>query len=187
MHVLLCVEADAVTPRDGAGGADDAGADDVGAGRGGAARAAALAAAWRGAAPRCTVEPLVLPAAAPGPSHRPDGGTVPVGVFVPVTSLGLANVSERVPAATALLRERVAEADLVVVHVPVLDGETLHGGPVAAAAEAAAPHAVPVVLLAGRCEVSRREWSGAGLSGVHEVVGEEAVARVARTWAPGWA
>ncbi|MCK0118341.1 hypothetical protein MWU57_15000 [Isoptericola sp. S6320L] len=152
--------------------------------------AAALAAAWSAAAPRCAVEPLVLPAAEPPPPARPGDGPAPVGVFVPTTALGLSSVGPPpVAPEVALLGERMGGADLVVVHVRVLDGAALHSGPAAAAARAAAPHAVPVVVLAGRSEVSRRELAAAGVVGVHEV-GEPwdaaSVGRAARTWAPSW-
>jgi hypothetical protein len=73
-----------------------------------------------------------------------------------------------------------------VAYVTRLDGETLHRGVVVEAAAAAAPHAVPVVVVTERSEVSRREWSTAGLSGVHEAADGD-IARVARTWTPGWA
>lgn len=85
----------------------------------------------------------------------------------------------------ALLAEAAARADVVVVYVTRLDGGELHRGVVVEAAAAAAPHAVPVVVVTERSEVSRREWSTAGLSGVHETTGGD-VARVARTWTPGW-
>ncbi|MDO8145221.1 MULTISPECIES: hypothetical protein [unclassified Isoptericola] len=149
-----------------------------------------LAAAWTEAAPRCVVEPMVLP---PGPvaATAPPGEAPAPGVFVPTTSLGLTSVTPPPPPPEVrLLQERVAHADLVVVHTPVLDGSALRAGPVHRAAEAAAPYAVPVVVLAGRDETTRRELSGAGVAGAHEI-GEppsgEAVGRVARTWAPAWA
>lgn len=178
MHVLLCVEDDAdarpVAPDDGAT-------------PGARERAAALAAAWRGGAPRCTVTSLVLPA--PPRTHgEPGGAPATAGVFVPVSSLGLTRVGEQVSPATARLQEQVAGADLAVVAVAVLDGDTLHDGAVAAVSGAAAGAVVPVVVLAERSEVTRREWSGAGVSGVHEVGRDpDSVARVARTWVPGWA
>jgi hypothetical protein len=89
---------------------------------------------------------------------------------------------------------RLAAADLVVVHLLRLDARALHGPPLADVVAAAAPLAVPVVVLAGRSEAARREWSAAGLSGVHEVgsAGDdptaltEQVARAAGTWAPRW-
>ncbi|MEU2198853.1 hypothetical protein [Isoptericola sp. NPDC019482] len=141
--------------------------------------ARALATAWREAAPSCDVTTVVLPEPAPP-------GEAPAGVFVPLAALGLATVAgpEEGPLAAP-----VAASDLVVVHVPALDGTTLREGHVPAAVAAAAPHAVPVVVLAGRSEVSRREWSGAGVSGVHETGADvlAATGRVARTWAPSWA
>ncbi|WP_418276640.1 hypothetical protein ACNHYB_01645 [Isoptericola jiangsuensis] len=174
-----------------------------------------LAAAWGGAAPRCVVETLACPAPAPssgapsaGPSSEPssdqssdqsseaDGppalpaADVRPGVFVPTTALGLRSVGAPTPPAhVALLHERAAAADVVVVHTRVLDAAALHDGPVAEAARAAAPHGVPVVVLAGADRTSRRELAAAGVSGTH-VVGDpwEAglVARAARTWVPSW-
>ncbi|MFD6135122.1 hypothetical protein [Isoptericola sp. NPDC060257] len=156
--------------------------------------APALATAWREAAPSCDVTTVVLPATlSDNPSDKPSDAAPPgearpalAGVFVPLGALGLSSVAgpEEGP-----LAGPAAEADLVVVHVPVLDGTTLREGRVPAAVAAAAPHAVPVVVLAGRSEVSRREWSGAGVSGVHETGPDAATAtaRVARTWAPSWA
>jgi hypothetical protein len=111
-------------------------------------------------------------------------------VFVPTTALGLASVTPPpLPPEAARLRELAARADLVVVHTGVLDAGTLRSGPVAEATSAAAPYAVPVVVLAGRNEAVRREWSAGGVSGVHEVGDDvaETVPRVARTWAPSWA
>ncbi|MFD6177116.1 MULTISPECIES: glycerate kinase [unclassified Isoptericola] len=141
-----------------------------------------LATAWREAAPACEVTTAVLPGAGPAAV----GQAAPVGVFVPLDALGLASVAS--PGAGPL--DAAAEAaDLVVVHLGALDGTTLREGLVAAAVRAAAPLALPVVVLAGRSEVSRREWSGAGVSGVHETGPDvlAAVPRVARTWAPSWA
>ncbi|MFB7798588.1 hypothetical protein [Isoptericola sp. NPDC056134] len=146
----------------------------------------ALATAWREAAPSCDVTAVVLPGTPSDTMPPGEARTALAGVFVPLDALGLSSVAgpEEGP-----LAGPAAAADLVVVHVPVLDGTTLREGSVPAAVAAAAPHAVPVVVLAGRSEVSRREWSGAGVSGVHET-GADAVpatARVARTWAPSWA
>jgi glycerate kinase len=148
-----------------------------------------LADAWTAASGRSVVEHLVLASRA----SRPGAGAPSGGVFVPTTALGLTRVPPPpVPADIAHLVERAAAADLVVVHVDVLDVDSLHEGRLADAARAAAPHAVPVVVLAGHSESTRREWSGAGVSGVHEVGQEpaavaEAVGRAARTWVPGWA
>ncbi|MBE1876988.1 hypothetical protein [Myceligenerans pegani] len=91
------------------------------------------------------------------------------------------------PAAEAgALSAAVGASDVAAAWVDVLDAGTLRAGPVAEAAAAAAPHAVPVVALAGRVEVSRRELAAAGVSGAHEVHDAD-VARVARSWTPGWA
>jgi hypothetical protein len=112
-------------------------------------------------------------------------------VFIPLTSLGLRTPAAPVDPAEAALRGQVAAADVVAVHVEVLDSETLHEGPLPLVARLAVERGVPVVVLAGRAEVSRREWSTQGISGVH-VVGAEpldranSVTRVARTWAPRW-
>ncbi|MFE7509387.1 hypothetical protein [Promicromonospora sp. NPDC057488] len=171
-----------------------------------------LAAGWRAAAPHATTEvrEVRLPGSVAAPSAGPvhdDGGAgrgvllagpaIPVGrpAAVGPQDAGPAHPGPSAPgpAPSALPRAEGAEladvagrADVVVAYVTRLDGEGLHKGVVVEAAAAAAPHAVPVVVVTGRSEVSRREWSTAGLSGVHEVVGED-LARVARTWSPGWA
>ena len=124
------------------------------------------------------------------------GGEIPVG---PPATAGPQDVGPTHPgpsapgpassalprAARAALAGAAARADVVVAYVMRLDGEGLHQGVVVEAAAAAAPHAVPVVVVTGRNEVSRREWSTAGLSGVHEVADGD-LARVARTWTPAW-
>lgn len=187
MHVLICAPPAApVAPGEpGATSAPDSAPPSVR-----PPRAASLAAAWEDAAPHCTVEPLELDGPAPaGPASpgRPPDPEAPRGVFVPVTSLGLDSAREHLSPRAARLREHVSRADLVVVAAEALDGAALHEGPVAAVADAAAPYAVPVVVVADRVEVTRREWSAAGVSGVHEAAtGGEALARVARTWAPVW-
>jgi hypothetical protein len=117
-------------------------------------------------------------------------------VFVPLSALGLSTAVRPPDPVERRLRALSAEADVVVVHLDVLDGEALHGGPLPMAAAVAGERALPLVVLAGRSEVSRREWSGAGVSGVHEVgtvdgsqdAGSRAarVTRAASTWAPRW-
>ena len=145
-----------------------------------AALADDLAAAWR-AGGTGSVDAATLPA-------LPSGGT-PAVVFVPLGALGLTAAPAAVAPAEARLRELVAGADLVVVHLDALDGGTLHDGVLLLVARVAGERALPVVVLAGSSDASRREWSGAGVSGVHEVgpgAGPRAAAveRVARTWAP---
>ncbi|WP_125777365.1 hypothetical protein [Antribacter gilvus] len=163
--------------------------------------ALSLADAWTRAAPHTTVEvhEVSLPAvpAAPGPGAAPSGGrgVLVAGAALPVgrptaerSSAPSLTPSSLGRAEAAALAERAAHADLVMVYVPVLDGPSLHRGPVVEAALAASTSAVPVVVLAGRSEASRREWSTAGLSGVHEVGDDPGarLVRVARTWAPAW-
>ncbi|WP_369374302.1 hypothetical protein AB1046_08560 [Promicromonospora sp. Populi] len=172
-----------------------------------------LASAWRDAAPHTATETRAVrvpgavgvSAVGPGPAlgHAPSGGGVLLaGAAIPVgrpdavgpQDAGPAHPGPSAPgpassalprAEGAALAEAAAGADVVVAYVTRLDGEGLHRGVVVEAAAAAAPHAVPVVVITGRSEVSRREWSTAGLSGVHEVTDGD-VARIARTWTPGW-
>jgi hypothetical protein len=140
---------------------------------------------------------------ATAPAHGTTGGGVLLaGAAIPVgrpAAVGPQDVgpahpgpSAPGPAPSALprvegdaLTAAAERADVVVAYVTRLDGDELHRGVVVEAAAAAAPHAVPVVVVTGRSEVSRREWSTAGLSGVHEVADGD-VARVARTWTPAW-
>jgi hypothetical protein len=140
---------------------------------------------------------------APAAHGAGSGGVLLAGLAIPVgrpDAVGPQDVGPAHPGPTAPgpmpsalpraeraeLTEAAAGADVVVAYVTRLDGETLHRGVVVEAAAAAAPHAVPVVVVTESSEVSRREWSTAGLSGVHEAVDGD-VARVARTWTPGWA
>lgn len=171
-----------------------------------------LASAWRDAAPHTRTEARAvrLPGArvavgAPDhPAGAPRGGGVLLaGAAIPVgrpDAVGPQDVgpahpgpSAPGPAPSALprgegaaLAEAAARADVVVAYVTRLDGDGLHRGVAVEAAAAASPHAVPVVVITGHSEVSRREWSTAGLSGVHEAADGD-VARVARTWTPLWA
>lgn len=168
-----------------------------------------LAAAWRAAAPHTGTEAraVIVPGAGavpPLPGHgadpRPGGGVLLAGAAIPVgppAGVGAGGVgsgpSAPGPAPSALptaeqevLACAAAQADVVVAYAPRLDGEALRRGVVVEAAAAAADHAVPVVAVTDRSEVTRRQWSAAGLSGVHELADGD-VARVARTWTPGWA
>lgn len=159
---------------------------------------------WRRAVPGVTAEahgtgrapaaPAPPGPAAPAvPGH--DGGPAPI--VVAGTSLGVgpppperpgpAAPRSALPAReAAALSDAASRSDVVVGYGPVLDAGGLRGGPFAEAAAAAAPHAVPVVALAERVEVTRRELASAGISGAHEVHGTD-VTRVARSWTPGWA
>jgi hypothetical protein len=174
-----------------------------------------VAAAWHDAAPHAVTETRAvrLPGAAgglgsraveqaAGPAHGGSAGVLLAGAAIPVgrpaavgpQEVGPAHPGPSAPgpapsalprAEGAALTESAGRADVVVAYVTRLDGDALHRGVVVEAAAAAAPHAVPVVVVTERSEVSRREWSTAGLSGVHEVADGDVV-RVARTWTPAW-
>ena len=143
-----------------------------------------LAATWRAAATGDVVA-AALPARPAAAAH------VTAGVFVPLSALGLTTTARAADPAEVRLRELAADADVVVVHQETLDGDALHEGALPLVARVAGEGALPVVVLAGRAEASRREWSAAGVSAVHEVGDDpvaraDAVARAARTWAPSW-
>jgi len=128
------------------------------------------------------------------------GGAAGGGAALALAALGV----PLVPAAPVVADlvgagARVAAADLVVVVVPVLDGDEAHDGVLPVVAEAALDAAVPVVVLAGTSLSGRREWSALGVAAVHETgwhvpddlldgadtlsaAAAERVARVARTW-----
>ncbi len=128
------------------------------------------------------------------------GGAAGGGAALALAALGV----PLVPAAPLVadlvgVTSAVAQADLVVVVVPVLDGDESHDGVLPAVADAALDAAVPVVVLAGTSLSGRREWSALGVAAVHEtgwavpddVLGAdgavqdwaaERVARIARTW-----
>jgi len=165
-----------------------------------------LAVAWRDAAPHVGTEVRAVHVPGAGavpalPGHGADpgpGGVLLAGAAIPVGPPagagvgGVSGPSAPGPAPSALpaaeqevLAGVAAQADVVVAYAPRLDGEALRRGVVVEAAAAAADHAVPVVAVTDRSEVTRRQWSTAGLSGVHELADGD-VARVARTWTPGW-
>ena len=86
-------------------------------------------------------------------------------------------------------------ADLVVTGEGSFDWQSLRGKVVAGVAAASMQRAVPVVVLAGRVEVSRREWITAGVAAAFPAAAERgespregvvrAAARAARTWSRG--
>jgi glycerate kinase len=90
------------------------------------------------------------------------------------------------------LADLIASADLVITGEGSFDWQSLRGKVVAGVAAAALERAVPVVVLAGRVEVSRREWISAGIAAAFPAAAEpgetpaegvaRAAARVARTW-----
>lgn len=98
---------------------------------------------------------------------------------------------------TVRLANRVAGADLVLTGEGSFDWQSLRGKVVAGVAEAALASARPVLVLAGRVQVGRREWVALGVAGAYAVtdeVGSEAAladpaeglarlaTRVAQTW-----
>ena len=86
----------------------------------------------------------------------------------------------------------LADVDLVVTGEGAFDWQSLRGKVVAGVATAALERAVPVLVLAGRVEVSRREWITAGVSAAFEAASQpgeppaagvaRAAARAAKTW-----
>jgi glycerate kinase len=86
----------------------------------------------------------------------------------------------------------ITDVDLVVTGEGCFDWQSLRGKVVAGVAAAALERAVPVVVLAGRVEVSRREWITAGVAAAFPAAAEpgaahrdglaHAAARAARTW-----
>lgn len=118
------------------------------------------------------------------------------GVAAALIRLG----ARRVPGiATVLdaagLADELARVDLVLTGEGAFDWQSLRGKVVAGVGEAAVVRAVPVVVLAGRVEVGRREWVGAGVAAAFPAAsapGEDpragvvrAAARAARTWSRG--
>ena len=95
---------------------------------------------------------------------------------------------------------RLARADLVVTGEGRFDGQSLSGKVVVGVADAAARHAVPVLVIAGQVAVGRRETVAAGIHGAYAVAETPAdvpgalaepaarladrAERVARTWSP---
>ncbi len=86
----------------------------------------------------------------------------------------------------------IGGVDLVITGEGSFDWQSLRGKVVAGVAAAALERAVPVVVLAGRVEVSRREWITAGVAAAFPAAAEpgeshregvaRAAARAARTW-----
>jgi glycerate kinase len=91
------------------------------------------------------------------------------------------------------LADELAGADLVITGEGAFDWQSLHGKVVAGVAAAATARAVPTLVLAGRVELTRREWMTAGVSAAFPAAAEpgetaaeglaRAAARAAVTWA----
>ncbi len=133
---------------------------------------------------------------------RTDAGKAPAvalgagaggGIGVAMLRLGAARVPgiATVLEATAIA-ELLADVDLVLTGEGAFDWQSLRGKAVAGVAAAALARAVPVVVLAGRVDLARREWIAAGVAAAFPAAadpGEDpaegvarAAARAARTW-----
>lgn len=94
--------------------------------------------------------------------------------------------------AAAGLADALAGVDLVITGEGAFDWQSLRGKVVAGVADAALARAVPVLVLAGRVEVTRREWLGTGVAAAFPAAaasGEtpaEGVARAAQRAARTW-
>lgn len=97
--------------------------------------------------------------------------------------------------AAAGIADLLPGVDLVVTGEGAFDWQSLRGKAVSGVAAAALDHAVPTVVLAGRVELSRREWIRAGIAAAFAAAAEpgedaraglaRAAGRAARTWSRG--
>lgn len=139
----------------------------------GARYVAELARVVRGVPGTRVALPVLGGAASPVPTgHTPRSGAGG-GIAVAVEALGgrLLPGVEVMADAVGLAGEVVA-AELVVVAVTALDGDELHDGVAGVVGRAAREAGVPVVVLAGRVEASRRELAAAGVAGAYAAVAE---------------
>lgn len=136
--------------------------------------------------------------------RTPDGRTAAVALGAGAGGgLGAALIrlgARRVPGIGTVLEAAdiagvIDGVDLVVTGEGSFDWQSLRGKVVAGVAAAAVQRAVPVLVLAGRVEVSRREWITAGVAAAFPAAAEagqthsegvaRAAARAARTWSRG--
>lgn len=115
------------------------------------------------------------------------------GIGVALLRVGARRVAgiQTVLAATGIA-ELLGEVDLAITGEGAFDWQSLHGKVVAGIAAAALERAVPTVVLAGRVEVSQREWMRVGVAAAFPAAAEAgqspadglvaAAARAARTW-----
>ena len=94
------------------------------------------------------------------------------------------------------LTDRIAQADLVITGEGSFDWQSMHGKAIAQVAKTALQLGKPVVVLAGRVEVGRREWSAQGIVGAYAAGHDGEIpedpqmslsslaTRVARTYSP---
>lgn len=141
----------------------------------GARYVAELARVVRGVPGTRVALPVLGGAASPVPvptGHTPRSGAGG-GIAVAVEALGgrLLPGVEVMADAVGLPGEVVA-AELVVVAASALDGDELHDGVAGVVGRAAREAGVPVVVLAGRVEASRRELAAAGVAGAYAALPE---------------
>ncbi|MEY3568437.1 MAG: hypothetical protein RL587_877 [Actinomycetota bacterium] len=94
------------------------------------------------------------------------------------------------------LTDRIAASDLVITGEGAFDWQSMHGKAIAQVAKTALQLGKPVVVLAGRVEVGRREWSAQGIVGAYAAAHDGEIpedpqmslsslaTRVARTYSP---
>jgi glycerate kinase len=90
------------------------------------------------------------------------------------------------------IAELLGDVDLVITGEGAFDWQSLHGKAVSGVAALALRRAIPTVVLAGRLDLSRREWITAGVAGAYPAAAEpgenpadglaRAAERAARTW-----
>lgn len=150
---------------------------------------------------RCLDAPTDLLTGRPVRLDRASGAGAGGGLGYGLLALGARQVSGvDLVIETVGLRDRIADAALVVTGEGRLDWQSVQGKVVAGVARAALEVATPSIAIAGQVLVGRREAMGIGLSGTYAVaerpedvdaamldpVGslEARTARVARTWSP---
>ena len=84
------------------------------------------------------------------------------------------------------IARRAQEADLVLTGEGSFDWQSLRGKVVSGVASAALAAGRPVVVLAGRVEVGRREWAAIGVSGTYSLVDLAGSVEVAMAEGPEW-
>jgi glycerate kinase len=88
------------------------------------------------------------------------GGRVVAGIDVVLDAVGF--------------EQQVGGADLVITGEGSLDWQSMHGKVITGVCRAAMAHGRPVLVLAGRIAVGRREWMAIGVSGAYAIIDAEA-------------
>jgi glycerate kinase len=114
-------------------------------------------------------------AEATGADHRADPGAGAAGGvgFAAVAILGgVLRPGVQLVLRMTAFADRLAGADLVVTGEGALDEQTLHGKAPAGVAEAARAADIPVVAVAGRCDLTDVQWKEAGFDAVYTLLAE---------------